>query len=391
MSGALPQTSDISWPIQAALETRILVADDDPILREFAIVHLSAPHVEVEVAEDGLFALERLKQGGIDLALVDLDMPRMNGFELIQAIREDRDLAHLPIVVVTGREDMEAVDRAYQAGATSFAVKPLNWRLLSHQLAYVLRNSRNENEVRLAKVIAEQGANLKTNLLRLLRHELNTPMNAILGFGKLIADHASEPASQSHARHILNAARQLKKVNDSISEAASALAGEVAPNIRSVGVADLLKSGARLALGNGGKATDLKLIDRTHQGECYADPEMISACLNHLITNGLVHGFAPIVISAAMNSDETVSFVVEDHGEGLGEEQMAQHFEPMQSTNQVMNHGGKAGLGLGLAIVHAYIQGHGGEVQLAKSAFGGLRAEIRLPLKRSTSKIQQAA
>ncbi len=62
---------------------RILVVDDDPILREFAGVYLTSPTMEVEVAEDGHAALNRLKKGGIDIALVDLEMPVADGFELI--------------------------------------------------------------------------------------------------------------------------------------------------------------------------------------------------------------------------------------------------------------------------------------------------------------------
>jgi DNA-binding response OmpR family regulator len=154
---------------------RLLVADDDPILREFAMVHLATPSVEVEVAEDGLAAMARLRRGGIDIALVDLDMPRLDGFGVIEAIRADPALTHLPVVVVTGREDMEAVDRAYRLGATSFVVKPLNWRLLSHQLAYVLRNARAEGAVRGAHAAVQRADALKTNLLRLARHEFNTP------------------------------------------------------------------------------------------------------------------------------------------------------------------------------------------------------------------------
>ena len=146
--------------------TRLLVADDDPILREFAIVHLATPTVEVEVAADGVEALDRLLLGGIDIALVDLDMPRMDGFELIARIRGDAKLQHLPIVVATGREDMVAVDRAYAAGATSFVVKPLNWRVLSHQLAYVLKSGRAEAALR-AELAAEKKLSAeKTRLLK---------------------------------------------------------------------------------------------------------------------------------------------------------------------------------------------------------------------------------
>ena len=63
----------------------------------------------------------------------------MNGFQMIRAIRNDPTLRHLPVVIVTGLEDMESIDRAYDEGATSFVTKPVNWRLLSYQLRYVLR------------------------------------------------------------------------------------------------------------------------------------------------------------------------------------------------------------------------------------------------------------
>lgn len=106
--------------------------------------------MEVEVAADGAEAWHRLRKGAFDLALVDLEMPLMDGFELIGLIRSDPDLKHLPIVVATGREDMSAVDRAYAEGATSFVLKPLNWRILSHQLSYVLRNNRDEALIRQA-------------------------------------------------------------------------------------------------------------------------------------------------------------------------------------------------------------------------------------------------
>ena len=127
---------------------RLLVVDDDPILREFATSNLATPKVEVEVAADGDEAWHKLHRGNFDIALVDLDMPVMDGFELIGLIRSNEALKHLPIVIATGREDMDAVDRAYAAGATSFVVKPLNWRLISHQLSYVLRASREEAIVR---------------------------------------------------------------------------------------------------------------------------------------------------------------------------------------------------------------------------------------------------
>lgn len=121
---------------------RLLVVDDDPIIREFASVYLSTPVVEVEMACDGAEGLERLFGGGFDLVLTDIDMPNVTGFDLIRRARATPGFEHLPIVVATGREDVDSIDAAYRAGATSFVTKPLNWRLLSYQLRYVLRSSR---------------------------------------------------------------------------------------------------------------------------------------------------------------------------------------------------------------------------------------------------------
>ena len=66
-------------------------------------------------------------------------MPGMNGLDLIRTIRNDPRLADLPIIMVTSHEDISTIDKAYKAGATSFATKPVNWRLLSYQIKYVLR------------------------------------------------------------------------------------------------------------------------------------------------------------------------------------------------------------------------------------------------------------
>ena len=123
-------------------DVRILVTDDDPIMREFATVYLSTDTATVETADCGEAGLERLSREHFDLALVDLDMPGISGFDMIERIRSDPRLALLPIVVVTSNEDVASIDRAYQAGATSFVTKPVNWRLLSYQLRYVLRAQR---------------------------------------------------------------------------------------------------------------------------------------------------------------------------------------------------------------------------------------------------------
>ena len=118
---------------------RILVIDDDPILREFATVYLSSPTTTLDTAHDGETGLERLSKEEFDLVLCDLDMPGMGGLDVIAAVRANDALRALPIIVVTSNEDVVSIDRAYAAGATSFVTKPLNWRLLSYQIRFVHR------------------------------------------------------------------------------------------------------------------------------------------------------------------------------------------------------------------------------------------------------------
>ena len=121
---------------------KILFVDDDPILREFAQVNLASPNTRIDVASDGVQALEMLRTQAYDIVLMDLEMPGLDGFDALTRIRADPTLAQTAVIVQTGREDVEAIDRCFRLGATSFVMKPLNWRLLSYQVRYVLRAER---------------------------------------------------------------------------------------------------------------------------------------------------------------------------------------------------------------------------------------------------------
>lgn len=139
-------------------ELRILFADDDPILREFAVVHLTTESAQVVLAEDGADALRQVAATPPDILLLDLEMPNMDGFQVLERLRADPATRDLPVIVVTGREDVAAIDRAFTAGATSFLVKPLNWRLLSYQIRYVHRTLKRKAELRAASEAARAEA-----------------------------------------------------------------------------------------------------------------------------------------------------------------------------------------------------------------------------------------
>src|SRR5690242_15461108 len=85
---------------------RILFVDDDPILREFAQVHLTTESASLSVAEDGVAAMAALPQVRPDVVLLDLETPNMDGFEVLRRMRADPAFEHTPVIVVTGREDV---------------------------------------------------------------------------------------------------------------------------------------------------------------------------------------------------------------------------------------------------------------------------------------------
>lgn len=128
--------------------TSILVVDDDPIFTAAAASSLGRAGFSVVVARDGVEALEKLEQGRFALMLVDLIMPRIDGFRLIGLVRSLAEHRHLPIMVMTGRADIGAIEEAYALGADAFQMKPVAWTLLPAQIRYMLRTARTADGLR---------------------------------------------------------------------------------------------------------------------------------------------------------------------------------------------------------------------------------------------------
>jgi DNA-binding response OmpR family regulator len=135
------------WSYVLEDPVRILVADDDPILREFASVYLSTPTATITTAPDGMAALDLLRANPFDFAVLDIEMPVLDGFGLLERIRADKVLNNLPVMMLTGHEDIRSIDRAFKLGANGFSPKPVNWRLLSYQIRYVMRSCSLERQV----------------------------------------------------------------------------------------------------------------------------------------------------------------------------------------------------------------------------------------------------
>jgi diguanylate cyclase (GGDEF)-like protein len=134
--------------IDYSRKPRVLVADDDELGRLFLVETLEQAGFDVACAADGIEARRAALDGSFRLALLDVDMPGLDGYEVCRFVRSHPDLKYLPIVMITGHDDAHSIERAFDAGATDFIAKPLNWTLLPHRLRYILRNASADEQLR---------------------------------------------------------------------------------------------------------------------------------------------------------------------------------------------------------------------------------------------------
>ena len=133
--------------IKSADNPLILIVDDDLSARLVMRSSLEKVGYRVAEAEDGLVAISSFENLQPDAILLDVIMPNLDGYEACRAIRKLHGGENTPILMVTGRDDFEAIHRAYDSGATDFITKPVNWGALNYRIKYMLRASKAFHDV----------------------------------------------------------------------------------------------------------------------------------------------------------------------------------------------------------------------------------------------------
>lgn len=121
--------------------TTILVVDDDNITRMTIKKILEKSGYKVEAVDSGEKAITYCIDQLPDLILLDLMMPGLNGYETCKGLRTIGDYNRLPIIILTGLDDIDSIDQAFESGSTDFITKPFNWPLLTQRVRYALRTS----------------------------------------------------------------------------------------------------------------------------------------------------------------------------------------------------------------------------------------------------------
>jgi two-component system chemotaxis response regulator CheY len=118
---------------------KILVVDDCATTRKLLGLYLKSKGYEVVTAENGLDAIEKVGKESVNLVLSDLNMPYMDGIELVRSLRAEPDTSDLPIVMVTTEADPEEKERAFRAGANGYMIKPVTAEMVAQSIKEIMK------------------------------------------------------------------------------------------------------------------------------------------------------------------------------------------------------------------------------------------------------------
>lgn len=397
----------------ALLRSKILVVDDHPLnIKAFvrAIGSLN-PDVDIFPATSGLEALSLVIDHEFALAIVDVQMPGMDGFELAELMQGRRESSDIPIIFVTAGEfDLHLIFKGYEAGAFDYISKPYDPRVLASKVRVFVELSRSralfkqqlveitrqKQELETLKVVAETANDAKSNFLANMSHEMRTPLGAILGYSELMTnpDQSKGEATQCIIK-IQRKVELLTELIDEILDISKIEAGKL--EVELVQFALLPELGEIFTLlEDRANAQSLKfevIFSGKIPTEVVACPMRLRQILLNIGGNAIKFtekGGVKIIVkmvAGTLGLTDALSFSFKDTGCGLTPDQQARIFQPFsQADSSVTRKYG--GTGLGLVLAQRLAVAMGGDVELTESTLGkgstftfnmGIRALDNIP------------
>ena len=363
----------------------ILVVEDQPSQRMLICRYLSCAGYTVVEAEDGLRGLELARQIRPDLIVLDVMMPKLDGFEVCRRIRNDAELRHTAVLISTSLDNTEALERGFDAGATEFISKPISGKLLQFRARFLLRRSKIERELRDAKDRAVAANDAKMQFLANMSHELRTPLNAILGFSEVIKDEHFGPLGsdtyKGYAQDMHTSGRHLLRLIGDLLEISQSTSGNLALADERVDLKDVI-SAAAIQLSQRAKKADVSI-----HSECRAplpvvrgDSRRLTQILLNLLSNAVkfTPGGGEVHISAGYAARDGVWIAVCDNGIGMAAEDIPKIFMPFKQLENALTKTFE-GTGLGIPIAMELAQLHGGTITYESTLGKGTTATLKLP------------
>jgi two-component system, sensor histidine kinase and response regulator len=345
---------------------------------------LQGSQVEVLRASSGRAALELLLQHDVAVALVDVQMPEMDGFELAELMRGTERTRQVPIIFVTaGAHEPHRLFQGYELGAVDFLYKPINPLILQSKVNVFFQLYQQREQ--LARQLQDLSETLRMNEMftAILSHDLRNPLNAVLTGAELLLRTTQDETTRKVSERIRSSGQRMAGlVADILDLARWRLGAGISLAVEPVDLGQLV---ARVVAEHQPSPSDPRIaLELTGDLRGQWDPRRLEQAVSNLLGNAVQHGSEtdPVVVHVNGSSAEQLMIRVSNSG-ALPASVRARLFDPFRARER--NGGGQSerGLGLGLYIVQQVVLAHGGRIELEEGSDAD-RTTFRVELPRQS-------
>ena len=355
----------------------ILVVDD--IQQNLAAVEalLARPGIRLLKAASGADALELLLVHEVALALIDVQMPNMDGFELAELIRGSERTRSIPLIFLTAatREPSYSF-RGYEAGAVDFMYKPIDGQALVSKVKVFVELYQQKQQLSAQLQELQRALHLNELFIAVLGHDLRTPLSVVMNGAMLLPMMTDHPKVAVTAQRIQSSARRMAHMVDQLLDLARIRSGDMPLRLAGADYAELCRTIAEeFHAGGQPQRVDIAL-QGDPAGQC--DAGMVSQILSNLLGNALLHGEAGqrVQVTVDGHAGEQVAVSVANRGV-IPAPQLACLFEPYQQGCDSRKTG--QGLGLGLYTARMFARAHGGDIAVQSDTEQGTVFTMTIP------------
>ena len=354
-------------PSLPALDVPVLVVDDVPQNLMAMRALLQRPGLRVLTAASGAEALELLLEHDVALALLDVQMPEMDGMALAELMRGAQRTREVPIIFLTASPtDPKRSFRGYEAGAVDFLHKPIDPQVIASKVGVFVELYQQRRELQERNEALERLLKLNETMAAVLTHDLRTPLSAIILSAEVLKLRATDDVQRQSADRIRSSSRRMARMIEQLLDFSRIRSGvlKLRPQPGSLAsVCDAVVGELREV--HPGAAIEVTAIGDL-QGRFDAD--RVAQVLSNLVGNALQHGSGGQSVQVRLDGEDAERLRVSVSNAGrLPQEMLPRLFDPFKPEGQ---HGG--GLGLGLYIVDHFVRAHGGTVEGGNTAEGAL-------------------
>lgn len=337
---------------------------------------LGREDVEILTARSGREALELLLEHEVALALLDVQMPEMDGFQLAELMRGSERTRHIPLIFVTATSrDQHRQFKGYETGAVDFLYKPVESHILKSKAEVFFQLYRQKQQ--LAQELHERSEALRLNemFMAVLGHDLRDPLHAIVLSVSLLQSQTSDPKIRKTADLVLASGMRMTRMIEDLLEAARTRQGggiPVRPERTDLGQL-LQRVVDECRAGYPGRQAEIQV-----QGDPHGDwdPDRMGQMVANLVGNAFSHGESAMPLQVLLDGSRADQVLLSFASAGRIAPELLPHiFDPFRSGQ---GRSGR-GLGLGLYIVQQIVLAHGGSIEVHSGEDQRIRFELRLP------------